>query len=282
MDTIERNRQTRQRAKKPRLRARIRFLRPKLRGVLKARDFDLRSKLIAMSSVSLVVVAGGAVLSSYGLLSPAATVAALLIGAALGMLVLATQANGVLDRHFAEFRSARLFAAGLFALGTYVAHGRAVVEVNGIFGEAAAAFPHAVAAASAMFVATWTLWVALVPIFVGSLICWLYFNAIAKAGGAAISLSILVATISLSSLILHQAADGERRHNNLYQIALAMDFNKRSKCVGVPADAEGVAFVGSNQMRAIVAPRLAPVPGDRRMVFREVVVPQEFVRVQCL
>ncbi|WP_426105432.1 hypothetical protein [Massilia sp. TSP1-1-2] len=106
------------------------------------------------------IVSGNALLSSYGLLSPAATVAALLTGAALGMLVLATQATRFLDRHFAEFRSAKLFAAGLFALGTYVAHGRAVVEVNGIFGEDAAAFPHAVAAASAMFVATWTLWAA--------------------------------------------------------------------------------------------------------------------------
>lgn len=282
MDTVERYRETRQRAKKPRLRARMRLLRPRLRDALKTREFDLRSKLIAMSSVSLVVVAGGALLSSYGLLSPGATVATLLIGAALGMLVLATQSNGVLDRHFAEFRSAKPCAVGLFALGTYVAHGRAVVEVNGIFGEDATAFPHAVAAASAMFVATWTLWGALAPIFVASLVCWLYFVADRKAGEAAISLSILLATISLSSLILHQAADGERRRNNLYQIALEMDFNKRSRCIGVPADAEGVAFVGSNQLRAIVAPRMTPVPGDRRAIFREVVVPQEFARVQCL
>ena len=282
MDTAKRNRNSRKRSGKPRLRARIRFLRPRLRGVLKGRGFDLRSKLIAMSVASVVIVASAAVLSSYGFISAAATVAAMLIGAALGMLMLSTQANRFLDRHFAEFRSAKLFVAGLFALGTYVAHGRAVVEVNGIFGEDAAAFSHAVAAASAMFVATWTLWVALAPIFIASLACWLYFVAVRKAGEAAISLSILLATISLSSLILHRAEDGERRRNNLYQIALEMDFNKRSRCIGVPADAEGVAFVGSNQLRAIVAPPLALVPSDRRAIFREAVVPKDFARVQCL
>lgn len=264
------------------MRARLRAQRLRLRRLSKVRHFRLRTKLIAMSLASVLIVAGSALLSSYGLLSPAATVAALLTGAALGMLVLATQANRFLDRHFAEFRSAKLFAAGLFALGTYVAHGRAVVEVNAIFGEDAAAFPHAMAAASAMFVATWTLWVALAPIFVASLVCWLYFVAVRKAGEAAISLSILLAAISLSSLIFHQAADGERRRNNLYQIALEMDFNKRSRCTGVPADAEGVAFVGSNQLKAIVAPRLVLARGDRRMVFREVVVPKDFARVQCL
>lgn len=279
---MERDENFRKRAKTTRLRARMRLLRPRLRGALKARDFDLRAKLIAVSVASLIVVAGGALLSSYGALSPAATVAVLLIGVALGMLVLATQAAWFLNRHFAEFGSAKFFGAGLFALGTYVAHGRAVVEVNAIFGEEASNFPHATAAASAMVIATWTFWTVLVPILAASLVCWLYFNAVPKAGNAAMSLSILLAAISLSSLIVHQAADVERRRNNIYQIALAMDFNKRSRCVGVPADAEGVAFVGSNQLRAIVAPRRELVPGDRASVFQEVVVPEKFARVHCL
>ena len=79
MDTGERNRDTGERAGRPPLRARMRLLRPKLRAVFKPRAVGLRSKLIAVSIASVVVMAGTVLFSSYGLLSPSATVAGMLI-----------------------------------------------------------------------------------------------------------------------------------------------------------------------------------------------------------
>lgn len=209
--------------------------------------------------------------------------ALVLIGAAFGAVVLGTLVQRFLARHFADFKSARLLGVGLAALATFVAHGRAVGEVNAIFQIDASALPHATAAASAMTIGAWLFWTVLVPVTVASF-AWLIRCCMkARFGDATIAGAILIAGVTWCGLIGNQAAPDRRRQSNLYQIALAMDFNKRSHCRGVSHDSEGVVFIGPDQRRAIVAPRRIEVPsgGGFNSLVPQLQVPTNFPIVEC-
>ncbi len=249
---------------------------------LKNRKFDFRFKLIAMSIMSLIIGVVGGVLAAYGFLGAGYAFVFFISGAMLGLLVLGTLTAHFLEQHFAEFKSAKFFGFGLFALVTYVAHGKAVGEINAIFQIDASAFPHATTAASAMIISTWISWALLVPICFVSLICSIYHYTASKAGNTMISAAVFIACFLWTSLIEHQAAPDGRRKGNLYQIALEMDFNKRSHCLGLPEGSEGVVFIGPDQLRAIVAPRKVEIQTNSKSIFREIQLPEKFDIVNCL
>jgi hypothetical protein len=264
-----------------RLRARFAWQRKRLRSFIKNPTFDLRFKLIAMSIVSpLIAVVGGA-LASYGLLTAGYAFAFYMSGAALGLVVLATLTSRFLDRHFAEFKSAKILALATFALATYVAHGRAVGEVNAIFQIDASALPHATTAASAFVIATWIYPAVVLPILCGSAVLMLYYGR-AAGGNALIAFAILISSVLWAGLLNFQAMPAPARKSNLYQIALEMDFNKRSHCSGLPVGSEGVVFIGPDQRRAIVAPRLVEIKRSSKTIFKQVQVPEKFDIVDCL
>ncbi|PWF47750.1 hypothetical protein [Massilia glaciei] len=202
-------------------------------------------------------------------------------GAALGLVVLATVTSRFLDRHFAEFMSAKILALATFALATYVAHGRAVGEVSAIFQIDASALPHATTAASAMVIATWIYLAAVLPILIDSAVLMLYYYGKSEGGNAMIAFAILISSVLWAGLLNFQAMPAHARKSNLYQIALEMDFNKRSHCSGLPADSEGVVFLGPDQRRATVAPRLVEIKRSSRTIFKQVQVPENFDIVNC-
>ncbi|MES3021072.1 MAG: hypothetical protein V4857_05750 [Pseudomonadota bacterium] len=264
-----------------RMRAKFAWQRKRLRSFVKNPTFDLRFKLIAMSIASpLIAVVGGA-LASYGLVTAGYAFAFCMSGAALGLVVLATLTSRFLDRHFAEFKSAKILALAMIALATYVAHGKAVGEVNAIFQLDASALPHATTAASAMVIATWIYMAAVLPTLIGSAVLMLYYYGKSEGGNALIAFAILMCAVLWAGLLNVQAVPAHARKSNLYQIALEMDFNKRSHCSGVPMDSEGVVFIGPDQRRAIVAPRLVEIERSPRTIFTQVQVPENFDIVNC-
>jgi hypothetical protein len=264
-----------------RLRIRFSWHGKRLRQFMKDPIFDLRFKLIAMSAASWMIPILGAILASNGLLGAACAFLLYMTGATLGALVLVTLVSRFLDAHFAEFKSAKIFGVGLFALATFVAHGKAVGEINSIFPIDASVLPHATAAASVMLIATWSFWAVLIPTCIISAFCAICHYKKAQAGNATMSFAVFVATLLWASLIDHQIAPERKRQGNLYQIALEFDFNKRSKCSGLPEGAEGVAFIGPDQRRAIIAPRLVVTKVVPTSIFREVEVPPDFAITHC-
>ena len=252
-------------------------------GARRRRKIGLRTKLIAMSSLSAAFALLARALDGFGWSEGGLIWALVLIGAAFGAVVLATLIRRLLNRHLASFKAARLFGVGLAALATFVAHGRAVGEVNAIFQVDASALPHATAAASAMTIGTWLFWTVLVPVTVTSGAWFIRCCARSLYGDATIAGAIFFAGAAWSGLIGHQTAPDQRRASNIYQIALATDFNKRSHCVGVPPDSEGVAFIGPDQRRAIVAPRKVEVPGRGGFstLIPQLQIPPSFPIVEC-
>lgn len=257
--------------------------RRRLRDLFGKLALDHRFKLIAMSATSAGLPAIARAMSDIGVFGPAWAAGLVLIGAVVGVLVVITLTHGWFERHLAAFKSAKFLGLGLLALATFIAHGQAVGEVNAIFQVDASALPHTTTAASAMVIGTWLLWAILLPVFAISLICAVIFYLKSRYGDFMIAFAIFLASVTWVALVSQQAGPELRRKSNLYQIALEMDFNKRSRCDGLPEGAEGVLFIGPDQRRALVAPRkiLIKTHGDFGAVVPQIQVPSGFQIVDC-
>jgi hypothetical protein len=244
---------------------------------------DHRFKLIAMSVASAGLPVIGRAISGVEMFGPAWGAGVVLLGAVLGVLVLNTLAHSWLERHFAAFRSAKLLGLGLLALATFIAHGQAVGEVNAIFLVDASALPHTTTAASAMVIGAWLLWAVLLPVLAVSSIFAIFYYVKSRLGDFMIAFAICLACITWVALVAQQAGPELRRKSNLYQIALEMDFNKRSSCVGLPKGAEGVLFIGPDQRRAIVAPQKVMIEtrGEFGKLVPQLQIPSNFQVVDC-
>lgn len=244
---------------------------------------DHHFKLIALSLTSAGLAGIARLISGIEIFGPAWIAGLVLMGSVVGMLVLVTLADGWLKRHFVKFKSAKLLGLGALALATFVAHGQAVGEINSIFQIDASALPHATTAASAMIIGIWLFWTVFLPVFVVSLICSIGLYVKSRYGESVIAFAIVMASVTWCALIGQQALPELRRKSNLYQIALQMDFNRRSHCVDMPDGAEGVVFIGPDQRRAIVAPRkiLIKTRGNFGALVPQIEVPSTFQIVDC-
>lgn len=243
--------------------------------------FDFDRKLLALSLLSSAFSMGAALWATYGQVSAVMAFAWYMAGALMGMLVFIAVAARFFDRHFSDFKAVKIVSLGFYALMAYVAHGQAVGEVNSIFGIDAASLPHATAAASTMLIATWVYKFVLPPICLGAVVMSLYYFGVQREGRGFVGSAIFLSALILVVLIDRQAALEAQRRGNVYQIALEMDVNKNSRCENLPIDAEGVVFIGPDQLRAIVVPRLVIVETNARSIFKGVKVPTKFEVVKC-
>lgn len=261
---------------------RIRWTRQKkeLRAFWKNPSLSYRSKLIGLSMLSLATALGGAFIADTNALPQKYSLGAVMVGAGIGLFVLAAMTERFVGRQFGEFKGAKVLGLAAVAVATFVAHGAAGVEVNEIFPYDPSNFPHALAAASAMIIVSWLYW-AIVPILLASAGSFIYHFFKSEGSNTVISCCVALSFVSIVSLITYQVHPANARGNNIYQIALEMDFNKRHHCVGVPDGSEGVVFIGPEQRLALVAPRRAIVGGPRRSLFIQVAVPTDFKTVNC-
>jgi hypothetical protein len=265
-----------------RLRIRFRWERKRFICFMKNPSLDFRGKLILLAVFSPLAAILGGLLDSYGLLEARYSFFCYMGSAVLGLLVLATILGRFIDRHFADFKATKMFGVGLVALSTYVAHGMAQGEVNAIFHIDASALPHTVTAASAFFIARWLYSLVMLPLLFASTIYFMTCFWLSRGAGAVTAFAVFFSAALWSGLLHFQVVNDENRTSNLYQIALNMDFNKKSFCSGLPPKSEGVVFLGSNQSRAIAAPQLISLAGNSKSIFRKVQVPTTFSVVNCL
>jgi hypothetical protein len=251
------------------------------RTLLSRFHFDFHRKLLALSLLSSAVSMGAALWATYGHVSAVGAFACYMAGALMGMLVFIALAARFFERHFSEFKVAKIAPLGFYAFIVYLAHGQAVGEVNAIFGIDAASLPHATAAASTMLIATWLYKFVLLPTCFGAVVLTLYYFGVQREGSGFIGFAILLSALIVMVLISRQAAVESQRRGNVYQIALQMDVNKKSLCENVPPDAEGVIFIGPDQLRAIVVPHLVITETNALSIFKGVELPAKFDVVKC-
>lgn len=248
---------------------------------LRSFSFDFQTKVLALSLLSPAISMGAAFWSSYGDLSALGAFACYMAAALMGMLIFVVLAARFFDTHFSEFKAVKIVALSFSALIAYLAHGQAVGEVNSIFGIDAASLPHATAAASTMLIAAWLYKFVLFPICSGAVVMSLYYFGVQRERSGFIGVAVFFSAIIWMMLISRQAAVESQRRGNVYQIALEMDVNRKSRCENLPYDAEGVIFIGPDQLRAIVVPRLVTTEKNARSIFKVVELPAKFEVVKC-
>ena len=218
---------------------------------------------------------------SLGLLQPSHLLALFIGMTFLGLYVFVSFVEKVFAKHFIDFKSTQLFWLGVIAFLTFIAHGQAGDEVNAIFSQDASTFPYATTATAAMIMASWTLWPA-VLVGTASLLYGLYSVSRSRWGMVLIALTVGLQLFTFSIFVEYQMGTEPVRKNNIYQIALAMDFNGHFRCERAMLGKDTVAFIGPSQDSALVAPPVVVKQHNGKSIFRQVEVPESFRRVSCM
>lgn len=261
------------------------------RGVRRVRDTLSRYFLVNtdgysavlnwVSLISIGLLFFAMTSDSLGLLHARDLVALFFVMMFLGLYVFVSFVEKVFAKHFIDFKSTQLFWVGLIAFLTYVAHGQAGDEVNAIFSQDASTFPYATTAAVAMIMASWTLW----PSFLIGVASFLYtIYCVSKSQSALVLIAFTVGfqLFTFSIFVKYQIGSEHVRRNNIYQIALAMDFNGHFRCEGTSLGKDTVAFIGPSQNSALVAPPAILKRNNGKSIFEAVEVPNAFRRVSCI
>ena len=223
----------------------------------------------------LVACAGAAL----GLLAVTSAIYPVTLASAAALYALGVCAEKAFP-NASEVRSTRLLAFGALAGLSFFAHAQAQAEVNEIFHVDAAAFPHATTAATVFIVLSWLFWPAVAAI--AASLAGAAHSVHRKSAGAAVTgLTVLLGSATIAGAVGLQLLDGAARANDIYQVARALDFNERFECDrGIPG-IDGAAFIGTEQSRALIAPRLAEAPRGAGSFFRRVRVPTRFEVATC-
>jgi hypothetical protein len=227
-----------------------------------------------MIMFSMIFLDGWKILSTFWLF------ACLFVSIALGLFVFAAFVEKVMAKKIIEFKSTQLFWLGTVALVTYVAHGQAGEEVNAIFSQDASAFPYATTAATVMAIAAWAEGPALVIAGL-SFVYGAYKMFSSDAAYVMTALTLGINLISFGSFVDHQIARDVNRRSNIYQIALAMDFNGQFRCAKAKNGVDSAAFIGTDQRRALIAPPIVVRQQSSKSLFKLVEVPNEFYFAEC-
>jgi hypothetical protein len=126
------------------------------------------------------------------------------------------------------------------------------------------------------------MWWSAVLIIVASFLYGLIRLLRLRSSEALITLAVGFNFFSFGLFIERQITPDEQRKSNIYQIAVAMDFNGRFTCPGIEDKLNRVAFVDSDQTRGMVAPPLRVKSYNKRSTFKLVEVPPVFRTVTCL
>jgi hypothetical protein len=217
---------------------------------------------LAAAAFTLFVLAGS--LSKDGQIDPGTMF--FIMGLSVGAGVLA--AMGFLEDLFAdsvaEFHSFRWAAAGALGLVTYLGRVAALDEVNSIFHVDASALPLTLIAGTAMKVATWLFWpFAAASGLAAVIVALMMINGqtdrdaddFVRTRQLMVAISA-AASCGLAALFIGLQLEVEPRLQKLYRIAHATDFSATFRCQGVDEAEFDVLFIGPEQRRVLVAPKL--------------------------
>lgn len=211
----------------------------------------------------------------------------------IGLFTLAAAIEKMLPRGLQEFKSSALWWTVGLAILAYFARVAALDDVNKVFHIDPSGLPMTLAAANVMRFFIWMEW----PFIVVACISFVVLILIAKgtyfpdempenerAAGVILVLSIMMNCI-LCALFIHFHLDEQGRQQKLYRTAHAADFVSKFHCQGIDPDKFSVLFIGPEQRKVLVAPKLpAPVLfGKMSAEFLQALkVPAEFPTLDCV
>lgn len=215
------------------------------------------------------------------------------ISIATGLLV----ALGALEEAFASsvssFRSAQWAVAALIAVVTYLGRMQAINDLNSIFHIDASALPMTLTAGTVLNVAAKLSWffVALAGVGAASLVL-MYLGVVfdekteevRKLRAVSVAFAVVV-SCGVSAGFAHVHLKEDLRQQKLYRLAHMTDFSGSFRCEGIDSQANDVLFIGPEQRRVLVAPKLpTDLMQDERQpeLLQQVAVPPEFELKDCI
>lgn len=215
------------------------------------------------------------------------------ISIATGLLV----ALGALEEAFSSsvssFRSAQWAVAALIAVVTYRGRMQAINDLNSIFHIDASALPMTLTAGTVLNVAALLFWffVALAVAGAASLVL-MYLGVVfdekaedvKKLRALSIAFAVVV-SCGVSAGFAHVHLKGDLRQQKLYRLAHMTDFSGSFRCEGIDSQANDVLFIGPEQRRVLVAPKLSTdqIQDERQPeLLQQVAIPSEFEVRDCV
>lgn len=249
--------------------------------------------LAGFGFLSVVMLFVGAGLVDNGYVGPDKFLWIQSVALFIGFFVLAGACEKILGKGLAEFKVTSLWWAALFAVLGYFARISALNDVNQLFHIDPVAVPMTLVAASVMQFFVWMKWPFMV-VALGSLIALLlmwkgtYFdvevNETERMASGWLTVSNLVSCALAATFISYQL-DEDGRKQKLYRTAHAADFVSQFTCVGIDKAHFSVLFIGPEQRRILIAPKL-PEPVlfvNRSPEFLQALkVPKEFPVTECI
>lgn len=210
----------------------------------------------------------------------------------IGLFTLAAAIEKMLPRCLLDFKSSAIWWAVGLAILAYFARVAALDDVNRVFHIDPSALPMTLAAANVMRFFIWMEWPFIIMASISFVVLMLiakgtYFSEDMPENERAAS-GILVFSIMMNCILcaafIHFHLDEQGRQQKLYRTAHATDFVSTFHCQGIDADKFSVLFIGPEQRKVLVAPKL-PAPllfGKRSAEFLQaLMVPAEFPTVDC-
>jgi hypothetical protein len=215
------------------------------------------------------------------------------VSIATGLVV----ALGALEEVFASslttFKSAQWAVAALIAVVAYSGRVQAINDLNSIFHIDASALPMTLTAGTVLNVAALLFWffVALAVAGVISLVL-MYGGAVfdekteevKKLRAVSVAFAVVI-SCGVSAGFAYVHLKENFRQQKLYRLAHMTDFSGSFRCEGIDAEASSVLFIGPEQRRVLVAPKLPTdqIQDERQpQLLQQVAIPSEFEVRDCV
>ncbi|MFC6298932.1 hypothetical protein GNF76_27680 [Pseudomonas sp. CCM 7893] len=208
----------------------------------------------------------------------------------MGFYVVLAFVEKMLERYFKDFKVTVIFWGLLLAILGYVARLRAITDINGIFHIDASAFPMTLVAGTTLHLAKLMLWPCIIVVVITALILLLiclgrFFDSDSSAEekwGIYVPTMAAMIACGIGWIFIYSNLSPERRAEILYRIAHMTDFNETFRCVGIDDQKYSAVFLGPEQRRVLVAPKLEEFWLEKKAyVLRRVDVPESFSVLEC-
>lgn len=226
--------------------------------------------------------------------NPNASMLFLALSIFLGLYTLLCLIESKLGRYIIEFKTTLI--AWAILVGTLVFYGRisAITDINEIFHIDASALPLTLIASTAIHISGLLFWPIVCAFIIA--IAWLlimgagnYFDETTPAEekiARVTTIAMVALSLLLSAIFIHaRIHDKDSRLQIIYRTAHSSDFSASFRCQGIDQEVQSVLFIGPEQKRILVAPRIQEqifFTDKKADVLRSVSIPTDFPLVDCI
>ncbi|MGY0790861.1 hypothetical protein ACW7BJ_15965 [Azospirillum argentinense] len=241
-----------------------------------------RIALSVLACVNIISMFLAQSLADNGYITIDVAAAIVIFSLCVNIFIVMGEVEKTIGSAFSEFSSTKIFWTIVIAVGGYFARKGGLEDVNAVFHIDPSALPMTLIAASAMYFISSLNPVFIVILIVSSIRTIICFKNEQTASMAIAITSVFASGVSLVASNAH-LSDSMRREK-VYKIAHSTDFNGTFNCEGIDDSIYSVLFIGPEQRKILIAPKLIPQnPFERPQaeIFRRVEVPHRFSIKEC-